>query len=266
MQFLTVFLGDSYKGGRTLEDLIQYVNGRVPAASRAKVPAPTPSLVTVLTPSNFDEIVLDESKDVLVEFYAPWCGHCKKLAPTWDSLAEVFRSENDVVIAKVDADAHKELGSRFGVTGFPTIKYFPKTNKAGEEFSGGRELKDLVEWVNQHANKQRLVDGRYNAQVGVLSQLTDIGRKLVAGDASVLKDGEKLLLEITDEAKGALVPLYKKFFAALAKDKAYATNEIARLTRMLSGSLSPKKVDEFTIRHNILSSFLGDASDQKEEL
>ena len=239
------------------------MNGKVPATSRAKVPAAAPSLVTVLTPSNFDEVVLDSGKDVLVEFYAPWCGHCKKLAPTWDSLAEVFRGESGGVSAKVDADADKDLGSRFGVSGFPTIKYFPKGDKAGQDFSGGRELKDLVEWVNEHSNKHRLVNGRYASTVGVLSQLTETGRKLVAGDASALASGEKALAELAEEASAKL---YKKFFTTLAKDKSYAEKETARLARMLSGSLSPKKVDEFTIRHNILSSFLSDASDEKEEL
>lgn len=54
------------------------------------------------------------------------CGHCKSLAPTWEELADAFAKTPSVVIASVDADAHKSLGGRFGVTGFPTLKYFPK--------------------------------------------------------------------------------------------------------------------------------------------
>ena len=80
----------------------------------------------VLDPSNFEAIALDETKDVLVEFYAPWCGHCKTLTPKYEKVAETFAAEGNVVVAKVDADAHRDLGSKYDVSGFPTIKFFPK--------------------------------------------------------------------------------------------------------------------------------------------
>lgn len=264
LKFFTNGEPEDYKGGRTLEDLISFVNGKVPVTSRAKVPAAAPSLVTVLTPDNFDSIVLDESKDVLVEFYAPWCGHCKRLAPIWDELATVFRGESDLVIAKVDADAHKDLGSRFGVTGFPTIKYFPKGNKAGQDFDGGRELKDLVSWINTNANKFRLPTGRFLETVGVIDALTEVGRKVVAGDEGALDEASKIIAGITDKAQAGFAKLYKKFLETVHKDKDYITTETARLTRMLAGALSPKKTDEFTVRLNILRSLLPGAEDKEE--
>ena len=87
--------------------------------------------VVVLTPSNFDSVV-DGSKNVLVEFYAPWCGHCKQLEPEWTTAGQMYTKAADTVIAKVDADAHKDLGTRFDVKGFPTIKFFPKGSTTGE--------------------------------------------------------------------------------------------------------------------------------------
>jgi len=61
------------------------------------------------------------------------CGHCKALAPTYDKLGLAFAKAEDVIIAKVDADAEKTLGSKFGVSGYPTLKYFPKGSTTAEE-------------------------------------------------------------------------------------------------------------------------------------
>ena len=80
--------------------------------------------VLVLDPENFDATIAKYSH-ALVEFYAPWCGHCKQLAPQWSSAATTLKTEAPgVAVAKVDADKHRELGERFEVQGFPTIKWF----------------------------------------------------------------------------------------------------------------------------------------------
>ena len=62
----------------------------------------------------------------------PGCGHCKNLAPAYEQVADAFTGESDVIIAKVDADADRDLGSRFGVSGFPTLKFFEKSTTASE--------------------------------------------------------------------------------------------------------------------------------------
>ncbi|WJX33828.1 protein disulfide-isomerase [Trifolium repens] len=81
-----------------------------------------PSHVVVLTPETFNEVVLDETKDVLVEFYAPWCGHCENLAPIYEKVSAAFKSEDEVVIANLDADKYRDLAEKYEVSGFPTLK------------------------------------------------------------------------------------------------------------------------------------------------
>jgi len=70
------------------------------------IPESNDGPVKVVVGKQFEEIVFDNTKDVLVEFYAPWCGHCKKLAPIYDELGKAFESEQGIVIAKIDATAN----------------------------------------------------------------------------------------------------------------------------------------------------------------
>mmetsp|Transcript_31226 Transcript_31226/g.42436 ORF Transcript_31226/g.42436 Transcript_31226/m.42436 type:complete len:133 (+) Transcript_31226:397-795(+) len=78
--------------------------------------------VVVLTEANFDSTIFG-SKDIwFVEFYAPWCGHCKALEPEWNSAASQLKGQ--VKFAKVDATEEAGLAQRFGVKGYPTIKVF----------------------------------------------------------------------------------------------------------------------------------------------
>jgi len=105
--------------------------------------------VRVLVGKNFEGVTYDFSKDVLVEFYAPWCGHCKSLAPEYEKLAAALKTNPSIVIAKVDATANEVKG--VNIQGFPTIKWFPSNNKRGEEFGGDRTFDGMLKWVNEKA-------------------------------------------------------------------------------------------------------------------
>lgn len=101
--------------------------------------------VKVLVSSNFDSVALNPDKDVLVEFYAPWCGHCKQLVPIYDKLGEHFKDDENVVIAKMDATANELEHTK--VTSFPTIKLYAKGDNKIIEYNGPRTLEGLTKFV-----------------------------------------------------------------------------------------------------------------------
>lgn len=114
----------------------------------AKPPKKNNGPVKVVVSTQFDKIVMDKKKDVLIEFYAPWCGHCKALEPVFKKLGKNRASEGDLTIAKFDAIANDVPDDRFDVTGFPTLYYVNKANKI-EKYEGGRELKDFYKFLDE---------------------------------------------------------------------------------------------------------------------
>jgi len=145
-------------------------------AALAITGASAASAVKDLLPSNFDDIVLNSGKPALVEFFAPWCGHCKTLAPIYEELAAAFEHSDKVTIAKVDADAHKDLGRKHGVQGFPTLKWFE--NGKVEDYKSGRDLESLVAFVSgktgvmmkqkkaEKSNVEMLNDSTFKERIG----------------------------------------------------------------------------------------------------
>ncbi|RHX99518.1 hypothetical protein DYB25_008660 [Aphanomyces astaci] len=110
--------------------------------------------VKVISGKEFQSRVIDNKKDVLLEFYAPWCGHCKTLAPKYDELAENFASVDTIVIAKIDATENEIDHPEVDVKGFPTIFFFPANDKAHPiAYEGAREVAGFTEFLKKHATK-----------------------------------------------------------------------------------------------------------------
>lgn len=108
--------------------------------------------VVILTTENFEHQTQASTGQTtgkwFVKFYAPWCGHCKRLEPVWDELAlkiEQKYPEDGIVIAKVDVTTNRDLGTRFGIKGFPTLLYF--ADRKMYSYKGSREMETLKTYV-----------------------------------------------------------------------------------------------------------------------
>ncbi|BFZ21114.1 hypothetical protein BsWGS_24153 [Bradybaena similaris] len=159
------FKPTDYQGGRTAQGIVEAALNAASSMVRSRLSGKSGSGgsgdggkssgsgsgdskdVVELTDSNFESLVLNSQDMWLVEFFAPWCGHCKNLAPHWQSAATELKGK--VKLGALDATVHTVMANRYGVRGYPTIKFFPSGKKDGEavEYDGGRTSGDIVRWA-----------------------------------------------------------------------------------------------------------------------
>lgn len=129
------------------------------------VPEPNNGDVKIAVADNFESLVMDTEKDVFLKVYAPWCGHCKAMAPAWEQLGRIYKNAANVVIAKFNGDANdiplvKKNGNEepevpFTITGYPSLMLFKaKTNERIMYEMPGRSLKDLLKFVEDNATNK----------------------------------------------------------------------------------------------------------------
>lgn len=104
------------------------------------------SEVVTLTSQNFEHLTQASTGattgDWLIKFYAPWCGHCKKLEPIYEQIAEKLKG--DVNVGRVDVTANRDLGTRFDIKGFPTLILFSKGKLY--PYKGRRTIEDISDF------------------------------------------------------------------------------------------------------------------------
>ena len=112
-----------------------------------------------LVGKTFKKEVIDNDNDVMVVFYAPWCGHCKKLIPEYEKVAKKLKEKNPkLILAKMDATENEYEGLE--VTSFPTIKFYPGNRKdqKPKNYSGDRTAKGIIEFLKENCFHKLILD------------------------------------------------------------------------------------------------------------
>merc|ERR1719464_2047836 len=175
--------------------------------------------VTSLTPENWDSLTGD--KTVFVKFFAPWCGHCKKMAPDWEKLAGEWEGNDVGLVAEVDCTAEgKPLCDQNGVQGFPTLKY---GDPAGlEDYDGGRTFDDFSSFAKENLKpvcspaKLELCEGEKKAQIEkFMAMPADELTSMIAAE-------EKKIEEAEENFKNEVQKLQEKYQNLMAEKDAVA--------------------------------------------
>lgn len=145
--FIEQFLGGKLAGKGTEKTWGSRRDPPMPPSSMDEDTDMAPE-VEVLTKDNFASKVTEAAGDVMLDFYAPWCGHCKHLKPEYSELAKHYAEDKGITIAAMDATAHTPP-SDFDVQGFPTLIYLTKDKKQ-IPYDGEREKEAMVEWIEEH--------------------------------------------------------------------------------------------------------------------
>ncbi|KAM8921511.1 protein disulfide-isomerase A3-like [Pelodytes ibericus] len=142
---------DFTRDGQALERfLLQYFSGRLKRYFRSQpIPEKNESAVQIIVADTFNAIVNNREKDVMINFYAPWCGLCQSLEPKYKDVADQLLHDPHMIIAKMDATAN-DVPPPYEITGFPTIYFVPMESKhAPTLYEGDWRSKDILSFLQK---------------------------------------------------------------------------------------------------------------------
>ena len=160
-----------------------------------------------LTKENFSELAGERM--VMVKFFAPWCGHCKSLAPAWDELTKEYESSDTLFVTECDCTgACKDLCAEVGVQGYPTLKY--GSVNALEDYKGGRDAASL----KKHATEMKPSCSPKRREVcstQELEQLDELMQKSKGEVAVMITEQEMVIAAAEEEFKTAVASLQETY-------------------------------------------------------
>merc|ERR1712004_778583 len=211
--------------------------------------------VAVLNVENFDEVI-EGNEFVLVEFYAPWCGHCKALAPEYAKAAgQLAEKDSPVKLGKVDATQEGPLAEKFEVRGYPTLKFF--RNGKPMEYNGGRTADTIISWVEKKTGPvastladvdaaKKFVEDNELAVIGFFAEAEGEAAKAFLEVAGAMDDLKFAIgnADIAAEHKvsGDAIVLFKKFDEG-RNDLTEGLTDVEGVTKFIASSSLPLVVD-----------------------
>eukprot|EP00656_Telonema_subtile_P006483 TRINITY_DN12_c0_g1_i2.p2 TRINITY_DN12_c0_g1~~TRINITY_DN12_c0_g1_i2.p2 ORF type:complete len:213 (+),score=87.72 TRINITY_DN12_c0_g1_i2:143-781(+) len=163
-------------------------------------------------------------KSVFVKFFAPWCGHCKSIAPAWKTLMDDFKDSKTALVAECDCTVHKELCAKHGVQGYPTLKHGDPNNL--EDYQGGRDLDALKTFATENLGPScgpanlDLCDVEAKAAVEEAMALdADALKAKIAEGEKALEDAESTFKSEVEKLQATYEQLMKDKDATIAKVK-----------------------------------------------
>jgi len=196
-----------------------------------------------LTPDNWDAET--SGKTAFIKFFAPWCGHCKKMKPDWDKLMEAYAGSATELVAEVDCTAAgKPLCDQVGVRGYPTIKYGDPADL--QDYQGGRDYEAFEKFAKENLKPMcspknlDLCDDAKKAEITKFQSMSDADLdKAIAEEEKKLEDAEA-------EFKAEVQKLQDKYTAlSTEKDEKIAAVKAAGLGLMKAVKASkPSGKDE----------------------
>jgi protein disulfide-isomerase-like protein len=198
--------------------------------------------VLSLTPANYDSAT--DGKTVFIKFFAPWCGHCKKMAPDWEKLAADWEGDAVGLVAEVDCTADgKPLCDANGVKGFPTLKYGDAT--ALDDYQGGRSYDDLSKFAKENLKPMCSPANIDLCDADKKKQIEDLMTKSVADLDAAIAAEEKKLEEAEDVFRKAVEGLQASYQKLMEdKDKTIADVKASGLGMMKSVKAAKAKADK----------------------
>ncbi|ORX77589.1 hypothetical protein BCR32DRAFT_235643 [Anaeromyces robustus] len=257
--------GIEYTKEKTLDDLISFVDDKTGLIGKKKLNI---SYVVDLDESNFDEVVGDPKNHVMVLFYAPWCGHCKKLAPTYEKVAKDFHKEKNIIIARVDAIANDDLNTRYRIGEFPTV-YFFEANKRNENpvfYDEGRDEISFIRYLNEKCGTHRVPGGGLNNAAGRDPELDKMVKKFILSDHPVERsDLSNFMRRFSIERNDRPTKFYYKMIQKAGENRDFIFKEYERTKKILQKlKIEEQFYDDFKMRLNILEIFRSSANEAIE--
>ncbi|GAA5995339.1 hypothetical protein JCM5350_003956 [Sporobolomyces pararoseus] len=229
---------------------------------------------TVLTPQNFDNVIASQTEGTLVAFFAPWCGHCKSLEPVWSRIAEAFDGDDRCKVAHLNADepSARPISSKYGVSGFPTLKFLSPPSKGSkiDTYQGPRTEEAFLDYLNEKCGTLKGKGGILNELVGRIPSLDTIAKAYLAPMSlrgELFEKAKEVISSISSEGtkgqemKDYYLRLFKKWEqlteSNVGEAKEWIEKELKRLRKLAQkkGQIQVQKLEEVKMKQNILAVF-----------